>query len=152
MTNAKCHLIKSYLLKCYLARCNLNQMLFTRTCSMTSLEHVLFPEPLRKSRPALFPPISMILVRSTSRHPRKLISAQKSFNQSSWVKDSIATYPSQCSIAPTSFQLGEACLQNMSMRIIPSLIRSKAKHTGEKQKQTTCTQWHLTGLQDHLKK
>ena len=84
---------------------------------MTSLEHVLFPKPLRKSRPALFPPISMILVRSTSRHPRKLISAQKSFNQSSWVKDSIATYPSQCSIAPTSFQLGEACLQNMSMRI-----------------------------------
>ena len=53
---------------------------------MTSLRHVLFPEHLRTSRPALFPPISLILVRS-SRHTRKQISAQKRFNQSSCVKD-----------------------------------------------------------------
>ena len=45
------------------------QMQFTRTCSRTSLRHVLFPEHSRKSRPALFPPISMILMKS-SRHTR----------------------------------------------------------------------------------
>ena len=59
---------------------------FTRTCSMTSVRHVLFPEHSRKSRPALFPPISLILIKS-SRHTRKLISAQNRFNQSSCVKD-----------------------------------------------------------------
>ena len=62
------------------------QMQFTRTCSMTSVRHVLFPEHSRKSRPALFPPISLILIKS-SRHTRKLISAQNRFNQSSCVKD-----------------------------------------------------------------
>ena len=61
-------------------------MQFTITCSMTSVRHVLFPEHSRKSRPALFPPISLILIKS-SRRTRKLISAQNRFNQSSCVKD-----------------------------------------------------------------
>ncbi len=87
----RCYLDTCYLDRCYLDRCYLKQMLprqmlHTRKCNLMVLEHVLVPEHAQKRKTFFFTErriFSIDFDKSRQADTRKLIPAQKRFNQSS---------------------------------------------------------------------